>query len=161
MNIIKTLFISFIKEEIVSNSEEEVFRPTWSLFLAPGMTILTASCIRIHLSDNCDNVIPSGNIFFNSSTASNALLKFTPENVSPTIKGRDFVIATVAAPTIVKEPEKPAEETAEGAEGAEGGEAAGESTEGSKASSEDKPAEGEKAKEGEKKDEKKSPSEKK
>ena len=32
-----------------------------------------------------------------------------PENVSPTIKGRDFVIATVAAPTIVKEPEKPAE----------------------------------------------------
>ena len=43
-----------------------------------------------------------------------------PENVSPTIQGRDFVIATVAAPTVVKEPEKPAEteegETAEGAE---------------------------------------------
>ena len=39
-----------------------------------------------------------------------------PENVTPTITGRDFVIATVAAPTIVKEPEKPAEETAEGAE---------------------------------------------
>jgi len=46
-----------------------------------------------------------------------------PENVSPTIQGRDFVIATVAAPTIVKEPEKPSE-TAEGAEGAEGAEAA-------------------------------------
>ena len=43
-----------------------------------------------------------------------------PENVLPTITGRDFVIATVAAPTIVKEPEKPAEETAETAEGAEG-----------------------------------------
>ena len=49
-----------------------------------------------------------------------------PENVSPTIQGRDFVIATVAAPTIIKEPEKPAEEeaTEEGAEiseeGAEG-----------------------------------------
>ena len=44
-----------------------------------------------------------------------------PENVTPTITGRDFVIATVAAPTVVKEPEKPAEETAEGAEaGAEG-----------------------------------------
>jgi|TARA_B100000929_G_scaffold289283_1_gene279578 large subunit ribosomal protein L25 len=43
-----------------------------------------------------------------------------PENVLPTITGRDFVIATVAAPTVVKEPEKPAEETAEGAEGAEG-----------------------------------------
>ena len=44
-----------------------------------------------------------------------------PENVTPTILGRDFVIATVAAPTIMKEPEKPAEgATAEGAEGAEG-----------------------------------------
>ena len=32
-----------------------------------------------------------------------------PENVTPTIIGRDFVIATVAAPTIMKEPEKPAE----------------------------------------------------
>ena len=40
-----------------------------------------------------------------------------PENITPTIQGRDFVIATVAAPTIVKEPEKPAEdETAEGEE---------------------------------------------
>ena len=47
-----------------------------------------------------------------------------PENVTPTIVGRDFVIATVAAPTIMKEPEKPAEgATAEGAEGAEGAEA--------------------------------------
>ena len=40
------------------------------------------------------------------------------ENVKPTITDRDFVIATVAPPTIIKEPEKPAE--AEGAEGAEG-----------------------------------------
>ena len=49
------------------------------------------------------------------------------ENVTPTITDRDFVIATVAAPTIIKEPEKPAEaETAEGEEGeapAEGSEA--------------------------------------
>ncbi len=43
-----------------------------------------------------------------------------PENVSPTIKGRDFVVATLAAPTVIKEPEKPAE-VAEGAEGAEEG----------------------------------------
>tara|TARA_Y100000996_G_scaffold244185_1_gene192036 strand:- start:221 stop:946 length:726 start_codon:yes stop_codon:yes gene_type:complete len=43
-----------------------------------------------------------------------------PENVTPTIIGRDFVIATVAAPTIVKEPEKPAEEAAESTDGAEG-----------------------------------------
>ena len=50
------------------------------------------------------------------------------ENVVPTID-RDFVIATVAAPTVMKEPEKPAAETvAEGAEGetpAEGVDAAG------------------------------------
>ena len=48
-----------------------------------------------------------------------------PENVAPTIQGRDFVVATVAAPTIIKEPEKPVEVTTEegvepGAEGAEG-----------------------------------------
>ncbi len=48
-----------------------------------------------------------------------------PENVKPTIQGRDFVVATLAAPTIIKEPEKPAEATAEGAEGtAEGAEGA-------------------------------------
>ena len=50
-----------------------------------------------------------------------------PEAVAPTITDRDFVVATVAAPTVIKEPEKPAEEaTAEGAEGevpAEGAEA--------------------------------------
>ena len=39
-------------------------------------------------------------------------------DVTPTITDRDFVIATVAAPTVIKEPEKPAE--AEAAEGAEG-----------------------------------------
>ena len=33
-------------------------------------------------------------------------------DVTPTIKGRDFVIATLAAPTVMKEPEKPAEEEA-------------------------------------------------
>ena len=40
-----------------------------------------------------------------------------PENVTPTIQGRDFVIATIAAPTVVKEPEKPAEATEEAAAG--------------------------------------------
>ncbi len=66
-----------------------------------------------------------------------------PENVTPTIQGRDFVIATVAAPTVVKEPEKPAEaaegEAAEGAEGAAEG--------GDKTSTDGDKAEGEKAKE--------------
>ena len=40
-----------------------------------------------------------------------------PENVTPTIADRDFVIATVAAPTVIKEPEKPVEGAVEGAEG--------------------------------------------
>ena len=81
-----------------------------------------------------------------------------PENVVPTIQGRDFVVATVAAPTIIKEPEKPAEEaTEEGAEGTvEGVEGEEKTTEGEK--------EGEKkeaSKEGEKKEpEKKEPGKK-
>ena len=42
----------------------------------------------------------------------------------PTIQGRDFVIATLAAPTVMKEPEKPVEaEAAEGEEAVEGAEA--------------------------------------
>ena len=51
-------------------------------------------------------------------------VKLDPD-VVPTIQGRDFVIATLAAPTVMKEPEKPAEaEAAEGEEGAEGATAA-------------------------------------
>ncbi len=47
------------------------------------------------------------------------------KEVTPTIQGRDFVIATLAAPTVMKEPEKPAEaEATEGEEGAEGAAAA-------------------------------------
>ncbi len=82
-----------------------------------------------------------------------------PESVSPTITDRDFVVATVAAPTVIKEPEKPAEETpAEGAEGetpAEGAEAAGKDG--------DQTKKDEKAKEGsgDKKTEDKKPAEKK
>ncbi len=65
--------------------------------------------------------------------------------VVPTIQGRDFVIATLAAPTVMKEPEKPAEaEAAEGAEGAEGAEA-------SAAEGGDKPAADGDKKEGENK----------
>ena len=45
-----------------------------------------------------------------------------PEGVMPTIKDRDFTIATVAAPTVVKEPEPVAE--AEAAATTEGGEEA-------------------------------------
>ena len=69
-------------------------------------------------------------------------VKLDPE-VVPTIQGRDFVIATLAAPTVMKEPEKPAEaEAAEGEEGTEGAEATANveksATEGDKKEGEDK-----------------------
>jgi len=65
------------------------------------------------------------------------------DDVTPTIQGRDFVIATLAAPTVMKEPEKPAEaEAAEGEEGAAGAEAAADgekpAVEGDKKEGEDK-----------------------
>jgi large subunit ribosomal protein L25 len=61
--------------------------------------------------------------------------------VIPTIQGRDFVIATLAAPTVMKEPEKPAEaEVEEGAEGAEAATADGDkpAAEGDKKEGDDK-----------------------
>jgi large subunit ribosomal protein L25 len=66
-------------------------------------------------------------------------------DVVPTIQGRDFVIATLAAPTVMKEPEKPVEaEAAEGesAEGAtaEGDKPAAEGAEDEKKEGEDKKA---------------------
>ena len=55
------------------------------------------------------------------------------EGVTPTIIGRDFVIATLAAPTVMKEPEKPAEaEVAEGEEKTEEGKGAAPATDGDK-----------------------------
>ena len=71
--------------------------------------------------------------------------------VTPTIQGRDFVIATLAAPTVMKEPEKPAEaEGEEGAEGAEGAEAAA-AADGEKPAAEGDKKEGEDKKPPEKK----------
>ena len=86
------------------------------------------------------------------------------DNVVPTITDRDFVIATVASPTVIKEPEKPAEgdATAEGAEGevpAEGAEAA--AKEGDTAKKDDKSKEGADKKSEEKKPAEKKPAEKK
>ena len=65
-------------------------------------------------------------------------------DVVPTIQGRDFVIATLAAPTVMKEPEKPVE--AEAAEGestevtAEGEKPTADAAEGEKKDGEEKKA---------------------
>ena len=87
-----------------------------------------------------------------------------PESVIPTITDRDFVVATVAAPTIIKEPEKPAEEApAEGAEGetqAEGAEVAAKDGEAAKKDEKGKDAAADKKPE-EKKPAEKKPAEKK
>ena len=61
--------------------------------------------------------------------------------VVPTIQGRDFVIATLAAPTVMKEPEKPVEAEAVEGEGAtEGDKPAAEGAEGEKKEGEEKKA---------------------
>ena len=74
-----------------------------------------------------------------------------PDRVTPTIQGRDFVIATLAAPTVIKEPEKPAEADGEAKEGEETApEAEAKSSEGDKKDTDKKENE-----------EKKSPQEKK
>ncbi len=85
-----------------------------------------------------------------------------PENVHPTIQGRDFVVATLAAPTVIKEPEKPAEAT-EGAE-ATGEEGATQATEGAEGDGKAPPADAaksEKKDDAKKGDDKKSQPEKK
>ena len=70
-------------------------------------------------------------------------------DVTPTIQGRDFVIATLAAPTVMKEPEKPVEtEGAEGEEGADNVEAA---ADGEKPASEGEKKDGDDKKSAEKK----------
>ena len=85
-----------------------------------------------------------------------------PENVHPTIQGRDFVVATLAAPTVIKEPEKPAE-TTEGTEaaGEEGGTQVADSAEGDGKTPPADSAKSEKKDDGKKGDDKKSQSEKK
>ena len=88
-------------------------------------------------------------------------------DVVPTITDRDFVIATVASPTVIKEPEKPAEGEAavEGAEGeaaAEGADAtAVTGKDGEPAKKDEKSKEGAEKKPDEKKSPEKKPAEKK
>ena len=63
------------------------------------------------------------------------------EGVTPTIIGRDFVIATLAAPTVMKEPEKPAAvEATEGEETPADGKDAAPASDGDKKEGEEKKA---------------------
>ena len=80
--------------------------------------------------------------------------------VTPTIQGRDFVIATLAAPTVIKEPEKPAEtEAVEGEDGvevaAEGDKTAADPATGDKKDGDDKKPDEKKAVEKKSQEEKK------
>jgi len=81
---------------------------------------------KVELKCPAEN-IPNEIVVDLNDTEINSSLKISsvklPENIVPTITDRDFVIATVAAPTILVEPEKVEETAAEGevpVEGVEG-----------------------------------------
>jgi len=104
---------------------------------------------KVELKCPAEN-IPDEIIVDLDNTEINSSLKISsvklPENVLPTITDRDFVIATVAAPTILVEPEKTEEAAVEGevaadaatAEGATEGATAEEGKDKSAKSSDDK-----------------------
>ena len=129
--------------------------------------------VRRKVELNCpSNRIPEEIILDLAGTDIGTSLKISnvklPEGVKPTITDRDFVIATVAAPTIIKEPEKPTEgEAVEGTEGeaaaAEGAETAQgkETTATAGKDDKSKEASGEKKPAGDKKTAEKKPPEKK
>ena len=78
---------------------------------------------KVELKCPAEN-IPDEIVVDLNNTEINSSLKISsvklPENVNPTISDRDFVIATVAAPTILVEPVKTEEAAAEGEVPAEG-----------------------------------------
>ena len=87
---------------------------------------------KVELKCPAEN-IPNEIVVDLDNTEINTSLKISsvklPENVTPTITGRDFVIATVVAPTILVEPEKTEEVAAEGEVAPEGtGESVAEGT---------------------------------
>ena len=99
---------------------------------SPGLkkgAVLNIVRRKVKLKCPAEN-IPNEIVVDLDNTEINTSLKISsvklPENVTPTITDRDFVIATVAAPTILVEPEKTEEAVAEGEipaeEGAEGAE---------------------------------------
>ena len=107
---------------------------------------------KVELKCPAEN-IPDEIIVDLNNTEINTSLKISsvklPESVVPTISDRDFVIATVVAPTILVEPEKTEEATTEGevpAEGAEGVEGTPVTEEGKPSDDKTKVATGDKGK---------------
>ena len=101
---------------------------------SPGLkkgAVLNIVRRKVELKCPAEN-IPNEIIVDLDNTEINASLKISsvklPENVFPTITDRDFVIATIAAPTILVEPEKTDEAAAEGETPPEGAEGTGEGT---------------------------------
>ena len=87
---------------------------------SPGLKkggVLNTVRRKVELKCPAEN-IPNEIVVDLDNTEINSSIKISsvklPENVIPTITDRDFVIATVAAPTILAEPEKTEETTAEG-----------------------------------------------
>ena len=99
---------------------------------SPGLKkggVLNTVRRKVELKCPTEN-IPDEIIVDLDNTEINTSLKISsvklPENVVPTITDRDFVIATVVAPTILVEPEKTEEAATEGEVPAEGAAAEGE-----------------------------------
>ena len=93
---------------------------------SPGLKkggVLNTVRRKVELKCPVEN-IPNEIVVDLDNTEINSSIKISsvklPENVMPTITDRDFVIATVVAPTILVEPEKTEETTAEGELPAEG-----------------------------------------
>ena len=103
---------------------------------SPGLKkggVLNTVRRKVKLKCPAEN-IPNEIVVDLDNTEINTSLKISsvklPENVTPTIADRDFVIATVVAPTILVEPEKTEEVVAEGEAPVEGAEDAAKTEEG-------------------------------
>ena len=112
---------------------------------------------KVELKCPAEN-IPDEIVVDLNNTEINSSLKISsvklPENIVPTITDRDFVIATVAAPTILVEPEKVEETAAEGEVPVEGVEGAATTEEAKPSDEKAKAAPGDKGKDAKPSDEK-------
>ena len=112
---------------------------------------------KVELKCPAEN-IPDEIVVDLNNTEINSSLKISsvklPENIVPTITDRDFVIATVAAPTILAEPEKVEETAAEGEVPVEGVEGAASTEEAKPSDEKAKAAPGDKGKDAKPSDEK-------